>query len=643
MLPTWEYISLYARMKKMRRIIPGIIITALLLVQGCAQQGAPTGGPQDEDPPVVKKATPENYSTNFSEGKIMITFDEYLDMANFTQELVVSPPVKEKPQVKLRNKTLIIEFEEELKEDATYTFNFGEGIKDLNEKNVLLNYEYVFSTGDYLDSLSVKGTLKNAFDLTVPKIPIYVMLYTELEDSLPLIEIPYYVGRTDAKGNFAVNNLKKGIYKVFVLKDGNNNFLFDQPNEEIAFLDTSLFVDGDYFRNKLLQSGVYDSADLYYDTIAITVDTAGMSQDSITMVLDSLERAKPDFNTVFLDLFMFTEDPVEQYVTDYSRNDRYALKIIFNLPLTDSFAFNPVFPASLKSSDLVPEFGQNRDSLTIWTADTLVAFNDTIGVELTYTVLDSLFNPVIKRDTLRFTYRERSSGRSKEKKKEEPQPLAVSTIKNRGKQHIQRDLTFTLNQPVGTIDSSLFELYIIPDTIEVPVPVKPVADIGHLRRVRISNPWKEEGRYRMVLYPGAITNIYGLTNDTIDVKFNIRPLAEYGRINLTLENVEDTLLIEVYRKGSIARKKEVFESGSYVFDFLDPDTYRIKCVHDRNRNGKWDTGKYMEGRQPEKVEFLPKDVKVRANWDHDLTYVIGSNDVPPTSATETDESRQPLF
>ena len=111
---------------------------------GCAQQGAPTGGPKDEDPPVLLEAEPENYSTNFAAKKIMLTFDEFLDMGNFTQELVVSPPMDEQPEIKLRNKTLIIEFEEELKEDITYTFNFGEGIKDLNERNVLMNFEYVF-------------------------------------------------------------------------------------------------------------------------------------------------------------------------------------------------------------------------------------------------------------------------------------------------------------------------------------------------------------------------------------------------------------------------------------------------------------------------------------------------------------------
>ncbi len=156
-----------------RYLLPVMVV----IVASCAQTGAPVGGPEDITPPRVVEAVPPNYSTNFSADKIMITFDEYLDMGNFTQELIVSPPMEEQPVVKMRNKTLIIEFEEELKEDVTYTFNFGEGIKDLNEKNVLLNFEYVFATGPLLDSLSIKGMLRNAYDLAVPEIPLSVMLY----------------------------------------------------------------------------------------------------------------------------------------------------------------------------------------------------------------------------------------------------------------------------------------------------------------------------------------------------------------------------------------------------------------------------------------------------------------------------------
>ncbi|MDF1572181.1 MAG: Ig-like domain-containing protein [Bacteroidales bacterium] len=626
------------------------VLPLLLLAGGCAQQGAPTGGTQDEDPPDVVKTEPKNYSANFNAKRIEITFDEYLDMANFTQELVVSPPMETQPEIRMRRKTLIIEFEEELKEDVTYTFNFGEAIKDLNEQNVLLNYEYVFSTGATLDSLSVKGTLKNAFDLTIPETPINVMLYTELADTMPLKQIPYYVGRTDKEGNFAVNNLRKGVYKLFVLKDGNNNFLFDLPTEQIAFLDTSLLVDADYFRRNLLESGVYDSSDLYPDTTALAIDTTGMSADSIVLVLDSLERQQPDFNSLFVDLYMFTEDPTNQYIMEYARTDRQFLEMVFQLPLTDSFSYKPVFPAELSQDELIAEFGRKRDSLGLWLADTTAAAFDTVGLELRYTVLDSMEMPVTQYDTLMFTFREKSKSsntrrKGEDQKQEKKEWLQVQSIRNRGKHHIEKDLVFTAAQPVGTIDPQRFELYIIPDTVEIPVEIQPYMDTSHLRRVRISHPWKEEAKYKLVMYPGAITNIYGLTNDTTEAQFQIRPLSEYGRILLTLEEVEDTILIQLFKKNTLVRQRTIASSGTYTFEFMDPDTYRIKFIHDRNNNREWDTGKYIEGLQPERVEYLPKDLQVRANWDHDITYVMGSNDDPPgkEKAGTSEEENRPLF
>ncbi len=633
---------------KIKHHISDILLLFIMgFITSCAQQGAPSGGPQDEDPPVVLGAEPANYSTGFDKKRIVLTFDEYLDMGNFTQELVVSPPMEEKPMVRMRGKSLIIEFEEELKEDATYTFNFGEGIKDLNERNVLLNFEYVFATGQNLDSLSVKGTLKNAFDLSVPENPLYVMLYRELDDSIPLTQIPYYVGRADKEGHFEVNNLRKDVYKLFVLKDANNNFLFDLPSEPIAFLDTSLLVDGDYFRRLLLESGTYDSTDLQPDTTALPIDTTGMSPDSIKMVLDSLEQLKPDFNSIYVDLFMFTEEPTNQFLSDYARDERSKMELVFNLPLTDSFQYKPIFPEFLELDDLIPEFGVKRDTLELWASDTSVSALDTIVLGLSYTMLDSMQTPFVRQDTLMFSYREKKPGnkrRNEEDTEEEKIPvLDVKTIRNRGKHHIYQDLVFTIPQPVKNINPEKFELYIIPDSVEIPVQFNPYIDSSRLNRVRISHDWKEEGNYKLALYPGAITNVYGVTNDTIISAFSIRPLADYGIINLTLEGVEDRVVIELYKKGAFYKRKTVTEPGTYSFDFLMPDTYRIKLVHDRNGNGEWDTGKYLEKRQPERVEFLPKDIEVRANWDHDISYMIGSNDDPPGKKDKRGEENAPLF
>lgn len=621
-------------MKTKKGLYKLCILSLTSLFASCAQQGAPVGGPEDVMPPRVVSARPANYSISYNADKILITFDEYLDMGNFTQELIVSPPMEEKPIVKMRNKTLIIEFEEELKDDVTYTFNFGSGIKDLNEGNELLNFEYVFSTGDFLDSLSIKGKLKNAFDLSIPESPILVMLYTEFYDSVPLVKIPYYIGRTDKEGNFAVNNLKPGEYKVFVLMDANNNLLYDLPTEQIAFLDSRIQVDAEYFREILLTSGVYDSSDLIPDTTVFNFDTTGMTPDSIAMIRDSIEQAQPDFNSIWIDLYMFSEKDKNQYISDYSRKKREFATVLFNNPVSDSFNFWPFYPTDLTKEGIIDDMGTDRDTLTLWMADTLIASYDTIGMVFNYVKLDSMEIPFWNQDTVLFTYFEKTTSRKKSSGEEKKgnAPLKVNTVSNNGRLPLFKDLVFNINQPIKSIDPSKFELFLIPDSIEIPERINPEIDSAKLNRVRIRKKWKEEGKYRLVLYPGAITNIYENTNDTIDKTFNIRPVADYARINLVLENVGEEVLIQILNSDKILRQIAAHESNTYVFENLEPNTYEIKFIHDKNGNGKWDTGDYLNGRQPEKVEYYPKQIKVRANWDHELNYTMGSNENSPVSA-----------
>ncbi|HDR67892.1 MAG TPA: hypothetical protein ENN61_02450, partial [Bacteroidaceae bacterium] len=353
-----------------RSLITFILLTGLFY--GCAQQGSPSGGPKDENPPRVVATSPVNYSNFFDAEKIFITFNEYIVLDNVNQELVISPPFKEKPVIKLRKKTLIIQFEEELKENTTYTFNFGNAIKDLHEGNKLINYEYVFATGEFIDSLSVKGRLRNSFDLTVPEGSITVMLYDDLRDSVPLIDMPLYIGKSKPDGSFAVNNLKSDVFKLFAIKDANYNFLFDQPNEEIAFLDSSLIVSAEYFRDIFRREGSLDSLTQLIDSLQVLADSAVIDQDSLALIM-------PDLNTVFVDLYLFTEDKKVQYLSDYRRDDPRKLEIIFNNPLTDSFKYF-LIEKEMKKEDLLFEiFSTKRDSLVLWVKDSAYYNRDTLG------------------------------------------------------------------------------------------------------------------------------------------------------------------------------------------------------------------------------------------------------------------------
>ncbi|MFO7977675.1 MAG: Ig-like domain-containing protein, partial [Bacteroidales bacterium] len=218
-----------------------LVIIALLLVLGlfsCANPVAPTGGPVDEEPPQVVRSTPENYATNFQGGQVRIYFDEYVQLRDINNKLLISPPLETMPEIRLRGRSIIMNIEEELRPNTTYNFFFGDAIVDITENNPMLNFQFVVATGDFVDSLSVMGQVLDAFTLAPMEEGTYVMLYDEYYDSIPYKEKPVYLSKTNAEGDFWIHNMREGEFKVFALQDLNSNFIYDLPEERIAFLDS---------------------------------------------------------------------------------------------------------------------------------------------------------------------------------------------------------------------------------------------------------------------------------------------------------------------------------------------------------------------------------------------------------------------
>ena len=185
----------------MRNCFRFFLFCLLLIVTSCAIQVAPTGGEKDETAPSVKKSSPENFSTGFSGRDISISFDEFITLKELNAQFVVSPPLKYQPDIKVKKKILEIHLEDTLLENTTYTMNFGNAITDIREGNAVEGFQYVFSTGDVIDSLKVSGKVVNAFDKKTDK-GICVMLYRGKDDSLPLKTLPDYFTKTAADGSF---------------------------------------------------------------------------------------------------------------------------------------------------------------------------------------------------------------------------------------------------------------------------------------------------------------------------------------------------------------------------------------------------------------------------------------------------------
>lgn len=220
-----------------------LLIFFLFFLAACASIVAPTGGPVDEIPPVLEKVNPPNNTLNFSEKGVDFTFDEYVVLNDINNQFIISPPLNEKADIKIKGKKVQVVFGEDLKPNTTYTLNFGNGIKDNNEGNILSGLTYTFSTGDYIDSLSLKGSIKDAFTL-LPILNTAVGLYKLTEDSTIFKVKPWYLTRPDSSGNFKFSNLSPGEYELIAFEDANRNLKIE-TNEKLAFHNK--LIDLNYF------------------------------------------------------------------------------------------------------------------------------------------------------------------------------------------------------------------------------------------------------------------------------------------------------------------------------------------------------------------------------------------------------------
>lgn len=226
-----------------------LLATVSVLVS-CARMGRPEGGPKDFDKPVMVKSDPELKSLNFKEDQIKIYFDEFVKLVNVNSELIISPPLKNAPVISplgTPSKKITIKISDTLQENTTYTFNFAQSIIDNTEGNILDNFKYIFSTGDYIDSLKIKGQIKDAFDLEMIENPT-IMLYPvddDYKDSIIFLEKPTYVGGALDSLNWEITNIKAGDYKLIALNDLSKNYKFNPKEDRIAFYPEVISIPGD--------------------------------------------------------------------------------------------------------------------------------------------------------------------------------------------------------------------------------------------------------------------------------------------------------------------------------------------------------------------------------------------------------------
>jgi len=550
------FIIFAAMIRKLKHIlITTTVLLTAFLAQRCANAVAPTGGPKDKTPPEVVEAVPENNSINFIGKRIEITFDEYVTLENANQNVLISPPLSQKPDIKLKNKTVVVKFKEDLALNTTYTINFGSAIKDLHEGNLFKDYVYSFSTGDRIDTLSITGKVVDATEKK-PVENVYVSLYASDRDnldSLPMSTIPNYITKTDKQGNFSLNGIADKRYLLFALKDVNSNLYFDLPNEEIAFFDT--LVPANSNNLTLYMFGETDSTQVLLEKKLIEEGLLRFvfrhpAKDAIIMTPEML----PDsFNLVTMHSSDY--DTVLWYFTPHVKDSLW-VQVKYDTTINDSSRYSLKFkeqenkkrgrqPEKLKvSNNLVGQGG------LIPGQDLILEFSEPIVL---YQMRDSA---VFKRDTTVY-YNQ----------------LAFEQADDEG-------LQYRLTTPFS-VDSNYS--FTIPDSVFFSI------------RGRTNNSIQVDFH---ILNDDEYGNIY----------ITVVPPTGMKQVVVQLTNESGKVL----KQEIITKKQEV------MFDYLMPAKYKIQAILDADGNGKWSTGNYHHRLLPETILEYKDPLEIKAGWDIDL-------------------------
>lgn len=603
------------------RLLP-MIVGLLWLCAACANMGRPEGGARDELPPRFVRSTPMPGSVRVNPSKVTVVFDENVQLEDAFNKVVVSPAQKQPPQVTSNGRRVTVNFRDTLQSNATYTIDFADAIKDLNEGNILDGFAIDFSTGDSIDSLRISGMVLQAENLE-PAQGMLVGVYANLADTaihtLPLERI----ARTNQYGQFTIRNLKPGLYRIFALNDLNHDYHWDR-SEDIAFYDM------------LLEPSV--------EAIEIT-DTLYASDRSDSTVTRAGVRYLP--NDVLLT--WFNQNYKAHYLADYKRLDRRRLDIVMGAPcdslphieivdgaggITGNFADYSLLKASTR-----------LDTLNYWLAPELVERADSLRLAVTYLKNDSVDSLVPTTDTLRFYFRDPDRKKKKKKEKEEAPAFRIDSLtgdtimlppadmeflsisaRSGASQNLEQPMIIETSLPLALLDSAGVHLSMQVDTNWVAMPVRLRPDSSDLLlRSRVDIDWTPGARYRFEIDTLAAQSIYGAHNRPYKHEFTVRQYEDYSNLFFTLPGLDSlTAVVELLNSSDKPVYKAVKPVGSdrAALRLLEPGAYYARLYIDQNNNGRWDTGNLPDSIQPEEVYYYPKKITLKKNWDVEQTWDI---------------------
>jgi hypothetical protein len=551
-------------MKFSNKIRPFLILLTALLFFACAKQVAITGGPKDTAPPVLEKTTPPNGSVNFIDKKIIIEFDEYVKLNSLNQKLIVSPPIEEAPVIVLKGKGIKISLNPALLQpNTTYSFNFNDAIADNNENNSLNSFVYAFSTGAVIDSLSFSGIVLDAFT-KVPVTDAWVVLYSNLADSAIETISPSYITKVDKNGEFLIPFVHENDYHIFAVKDNNYNFLFDIPDEGIAFIDS--------------------------------VFRPGVTKIENTDSLKNKFKNYPDD----IELLLFKENKQTQYIKSYKRLKPNYLELVFNSPQSADYKC-----VVEQDNDAIVFANQNADTIKIWLKNENAINSDLLTLVCNYT--DPLYPDTLRTDSLTL------------RKADILVRDSVANIKINSIKEPHKPLVMTVSNPIAVFDKNKIKLELKSDDVFIPASLNLVKDSLNPMCLYFDSQILEKSEYRIIIEAGFVSDIYNNKNILDTIEISTTSTSEYGNLRIALSGEQRSFIIQLI-VGDKVIAETYGENGVAQFEYIKPGKYVVRAIEDLNNNKKWDTGDYAAKKLAEPVFYMSGEYEVRSNWNHDIEW-----------------------
>ena len=557
------------RLLALNRFIPYFLpvsLFLLLLFSGCANPVSPEGGPKDTSPPEPVRFSPPENSVNYTGRTIRIDFNEFINAETSGDKILVSPPLTENPEYRLRGKTLVVAFRDSLLPNTTYSIDFGRSISDITENNKIPGLRYAFSTGETIDSLVLRGSVTDAFT-ALPVKGALVMLYALTEDtippdSLPMLVRPKYMTRTGDDGTFMLSNLGPGPYKMFSLADKSGDLLFNVTGEQIAFLDS----------------------------LAVPLP--------------------PQASGPAWSFRMFTPRDSLQFLDDVKTVRERMVNLIFRNPVRNLRLIPMNADSSLSWCILEP--GMNGDTVTLWLTGELP---DTLQLKIQADHMpDDTAQILVKYSEPQKKGKKAEGGPAK---RLEIEPNTRGGVLNQFK----TPLILTASYPLSGCDLNSIFLVRGNDTVSIQASFSDSAR----RHIRTIHPFAEGTVYQVFIPGGSFVSVNGLKNDTLRIPFRTSESGNFANLKINLkfpEGASQVIVQLMNEKENLLEQQVLKEPGRISFDYLLPGKFKIRAIVDQNQNTRWDSGDYLHKIQPETVFYFPRILELRQNWDVEETWEL---------------------